>query len=195
MSETAPSPLWVFSPRSSAHTPPQDPLSYLLLAVKLAARSTVASFLLIPAGGSRLWEPEGPRNARGWSSCHRISRDKGTKPTSSNASRSTGPTWPTQAQSLPSSPRYSTWFSFPGRFCSELPVSFFLLDRLQRRPGSLLSAPSFIQTQGRQRGENRGSGITHSHRTPSGYARHLDTPVRHRGEGAGESLHGHKIHK
>lgn len=45
--------------------PPQDPLSYLLLAVKLAARSTVASFLLMPVGGSRPWEPEGPGSARG----------------------------------------------------------------------------------------------------------------------------------
>lgn len=142
----------------------------------------MASFLLMPEGGSRLWEPEGPGNARGWSSCHGISRDKGTKLISSNPTSSPEPTWPTHSHSLPSSPGYSTWFSSLGRFCSELPVSSFLLDRPRRRPGSLLSAPSFIQTQGRQRGGNRGSGITHSHRTPSGYAGHLDTPVWHRGE-------------
>lgn len=138
----------------------------------------MASFLLMPKGGSRPWEPEGPGNARGWSSCHGVSRDKGTKPTSSNPTRSTEPTWPTHSQSLPSSPGYSTWFSSLGRFCSELPVSSFLLDHPQRRPGSLLSAPSFIQTQRRQRGENRGSGITHSHRTHSGYAGHSVTRGR-----------------
>lgn len=39
--------------------------SYLLLAVKLAARSTVASFFLMPAGGSAARELEGPGKARG----------------------------------------------------------------------------------------------------------------------------------
>lgn len=177
-SGTAPSSLREFCPRSSTRSPPQLPLSYLLLAVKLAARSTVASFLLMPVAGSRPWEPAGPGNARGWSSCHGVSRDQGTKTTSSNTSRSTEPAWPSHSQSLPSSPGYSRWFSFPGKFCSELlPVFSFLPDCSQRRPGSLLSAPSFSQSQGRQRGENRGSGIHHSHRTRSGRAGHLDTPV------------------
>lgn len=66
---------------------------------------------------------------------------------------------PPQSQPSPrmslSSPGYSTWFSSPGRFCSDSLVSSCPRNRSQRRSGSLLPARCFGPSPGKaERSEN-----------------------------------------